>query len=68
MNKIADSCLVGLGFFRKYIELKHRRKALPSPEYYSHAGSVAFSSLGFDEIGENFNGWADFISKEMTND
>lgn len=68
MNEIADSCLIGLSFFRKYIELKHRRKALPSPEYYSQAGAVAFSRLGFEDIGENFIGWTDFISKEMTND
>lgn len=68
MNKVADSCLVGLAFFRKYLEAKHKHKALPSPEYYSKAGAVAFSRLGFDDIGENFIGWTDFISKEMTND
>lgn len=68
MNDIADSCLVGLSFFRKYIEAKHKRKALPSPEYYTKAGSVAFSRLGFEDIGDDFSGWIGFIEKEMTND
>lgn len=68
MNDVADCCLVGLSFFKKYIETKHQRKALPSPEYYSKAGSVAFQRLGFDDVGKNFDGWINFIQKEMTND
>lgn len=68
MSDIADSCLVGLAFFRKHIEEKHKRRALPSPDYYSKAGAVAFQRLGFDEIGDNFLGWVDFVKKEMTND
>jgi hypothetical protein len=68
MNEVADSCLVGLSFFKKYIALKHQFKAAPSPDYYSQAGSIAFKRLGFNEIGENFVGWINFISKEMTND
>ncbi len=68
LNEIADSCLVGLSFFRKFLEEKHKRKALPSPDYYREAGSAAFRRLGFDEIGAEFNGWVSFIEKEMTND
>lgn len=68
LNEIADSCLVGLSFFRKYMEAKHKRKALPSPDYYREAGSTAFHRLGFDEIGAEFDGWVSFIEKEMTND
>lgn len=65
MNDIADSCLVGLSFFRKYIEEKHKRKALPSPDYYGKAGAVAFSRLGFEDIGDNFSGWTNFLEKEF---
>ena len=68
MNDVADSCLVGLSFFRDYIETKHKRKALPSPDYYTKAGAVAFQRLGFEDVGKNFVGWTDFIKKEMTND
>ena len=66
MNEIADCCLVGISFFRKYIEIKHQRKALPSPDYYVKAGAMAFLRLGFENIGSDFNGWTSFISKEMT--
>jgi hypothetical protein len=66
VNEIADSCLVGLSFFREYMEAKHRRRALPSTDYYREAGSAAFHKLGFDEISEEFNGWVSFIEKEMT--
>lgn len=68
INDVADSCLVGLSFFRKNIELKHQVKASPSVDYYTQAGVIAFKRLGFDEIGKDFIGWTDFISKEMTND
>ena|ERR1035437_3588562 len=67
-NEIADCCLVGISFFRKYLETKHKQKALPSPDYYSKAGAMAFSHLGFEDIGSDFNGWTSFITKEMTND
>jgi hypothetical protein len=63
MNDVADCCLVGLSFFRKYIETKHQRKALPSPEYYSKAGSVAFQRLGFEDVGKNFDWLDQFYSK-----
>ena len=65
MNAIADSCLVGLSFFRKRFEELHRRHAAPDIFYYRKTGSVAFQRLGFDEIGDNFNGWVNFIEKEM---
>lgn len=68
MNEIADSCLVGLSFFRKHLETKHQRKALPSPDYYKKAGSTAFYRLGFDDIGAEFDSWVVFIQKEMTFD
>jgi hypothetical protein len=68
MNDIADSCLVGLSFFRGYIETKHKRQALPSPDYYTKAGAVAFQRLGFEDVGKNFVGWSNFIKKEMTID
>jgi len=67
-EQIADSCLVGLAFFRKYLELKYQRKALPAPSYWSQVGSVAFSRLGYNRIGEEFDSWVVFINKEMTND
>ena len=65
-NEIADSCLVGLSFFRKCLEEKYKRKASPSPDYYRKAGSVAFHHLGYDDIGTEFNKWVFFIEKEMT--
>ncbi len=65
-NEIADSCLVGLSFFRKYLEAKHKRKAFPSPDYYRKVGSLAFQRLGYETIGEEFNSWIVFIEKEMT--
>ena len=68
MNEVADSCLVGLSFFRKYLEIKHKYNALPSPEYYKNVGAVAFSRLGYDNIGREFNSWVIFINREMTND
>ena len=68
MNEVADSCLVGLSFFRKYIEVKHKRKASPSPDYYTKAGAVAFNRLGWEDIGDDFNGWISFIEKEMTSE
>jgi hypothetical protein len=68
MNEVADSCLIGLSFFRKHLEQKYQRKSLPSPDYWSKVGSVAFYRLGYDKIGEEFNLWVNFINKEMTND
>ena len=68
INEIADSCLVGLSFFSKYLETKHKYKALPSPEYYKKAGSVAFHRLGYDNIGDEFDSWVVFIRNEMTYD
>jgi len=68
MSEVADSCLVGLSFFRKHLEYKHQYKALPSPSYWSRVGSVAFDRLGYETIGEEFDSWVVFINKEMTND
>jgi hypothetical protein len=64
-NEIADSCLVGLSFFRKYLETKHKFKALPSPDYYRKAGTVAFHRLGYDDIADEFDSWVVFIQSEM---
>jgi hypothetical protein len=68
INEIADCCLVGVSFFRKNLESKYQHKASPSPDYYSNAGAMAFSRLGFEDISSDFKGWTSFISKEMTND
>ena len=68
MNDVADCCLVGLSFFRNYIETKHKRKASPSADYYTKSGAVAFQRIGFEEIGKDFTGWINFVRKEMTND
>jgi hypothetical protein len=66
MNEVADDCLVGLSFFQERVERMHRRKAAPSVDYYMKVGSLAFQRLGFDHIGEDFEGWVKFIQKEMT--
>lgn len=65
MNEVANSCLVGLSFFRKYLETKHKFKALPSPDYYKKAGSTAFHRLGYENIGDEFDDWVVFIQNEM---
>lgn len=65
-NDVADDCLVGISFFQKRLEMMHKRKAAPSVDYYMKAGSLAFQRLGFDGIGEDFEGWVKFIQKEMT--
>ncbi|SRR6266404_1268047 len=65
VNDLADTCLVGLSFFRRHIEEWHRRKAAPSPLYYERAGALAFQKIGYDGIGENFHGWVEFIEKEL---
>jgi|ERR1035437_5459744 hypothetical protein len=66
LNRISDECLVGIGFFRKYLEGKNKRKASPSVEYYSKVGAVAFDRLGFETIAKDFSGWTDFIEKELS--
>ena len=65
MNDIADECLIGVGFFRKYLEERHKRKASPSVEYYSQAGAVAFDRLGFETIAKGFSNWTSFIENEF---
>jgi len=65
LNSIADESLVGISFFRKYIEEMNKRRASPSVEYYSKAGSLAFHRLGYDNIGKDFLGWTSFIEKEI---
>jgi len=65
LNRIADESLIGISFFRKHIEEMNKRHAAPSVEYYSEAGALAFQRLGYDDIGEDFTGWTDFIEKEM---
>lgn len=64
-NDLADTCLVGLSFFRKHIIEWHRRKAAPSMEYYERAGALAFRRIGFDDIGQDFRGWVQFIEREF---
>jgi hypothetical protein len=66
MNEIADCCLVGVSFFGKYLEVKHKRKAAPSVEYYSQAGAIAFDKLGFETIAKDFSGWVNFLEREFT--
>jgi len=68
MDVVADSCLIGLSFFKKYIERKCKYNGLPSPEYWSKVGSVAFCRVGYENIGEEFDSWVGFINKEMVND
>jgi len=65
MNEVADSCLVGIGFFREHIEVKHRRKAAPSVDYYTKMGALAYHRLGYDDLGEHFQEWTAFIEKEF---
>jgi len=64
-EEIADTCIVGVGFFREKMERLHRRHAAPSVDYYSQAGALAFIKTGYDEIGNDFRGWTDFIESEM---
>lgn len=65
MNEVADSCLVGISFFRERMEWLNQRKAAPSVSYYKKMGAVAFHHLGYDAIGDDFNGWISFIEKEL---
>lgn len=62
---IADTCLVGIGFFRERMERMHKRKAAPSVDYYTEAGRLAFIRTGYESIGEDFCGWTSFIEKEF---
>lgn len=65
LNRTADESLIGIGFFRRYMEENYRRKASPSVEYYSKAGALAFHRLGYDDIGNDFDGWTSFIENEF---
>jgi hypothetical protein len=65
MSDVADTCLVGIGFFRDYMERRHRLKAAPSVDYYSKMGALAYHRLGFEDLGDHFNKWTDFIEKEF---
>ena len=66
MNDVADDCLVGISFFRSWMERMHVRRSAPSVEYYKKAGELAFYRLGFESISEDFEGWIDFIEKELS--
>ena len=66
LNDVADTCLVGLSFFRKKMEEMSKRHAAPAPDYYRKTGSLAFQRIGFEDIGEDFDGWVNFIEKELT--
>jgi len=65
MNYVADTCMVGISFFKEYMETQHKRKAAPSVDYYSKMGSLAYHRLGYDNIGDHFEGWTNFINKEF---
>lgn len=66
MNDVADTCLVGVGFFRDHMERRHKLKAAPSVDYYSKMGALAYRRIGFEELGDHFNEWAEFIETELT--
>lgn len=66
MNEVADTCLVGIGFFRDHMERRHRMKAAPSVDYYSKMGALAYKRIGFEDLGDHFNEWTEFIEKEFT--
>lgn len=65
MNDVADTCLVNLGFFKQKIDAMHKRKGAPSVSYYMKVGSIAFQRIGFENIGLEFEEWADFIENEL---
>jgi hypothetical protein len=60
MDEVADSCLVGVSIFREYIK---RRSLI---EYYSRVGMLAFDRLGYSNIANEFDGWVEFLRKELT--
>ena len=62
---IADSCLVGLSFFKPRMEWMHHHRSAPSPDYYKEAGALAFKRSGFDDISEEFSGWIEFLNNEL---
>ena len=64
-SEIADSCLVGVGFFKDDLESRYKYHGAPSVEYYSKVGATAFSVLGYESIGKEFNEWAEFIREEF---
>lgn len=61
----ADTCLIGLSFFKENLEKLHQRRAAPSVSYYMQAGALAFKRAGFDSIGEEFSQWVSFIEDEL---
>ena len=65
INEVADTCLVGVGFFRPHMEIRHKLKAAPSVDYYTKMGSLAYRRLGYDELGEHFEEWTEFIEREF---
>ena len=65
MCDVADSCLIGIGFFREHMEKRHRLKAAPSVNYYSQMGSLAYQRSGYEELGEHFNEWTEFIEEQF---
>jgi len=64
--EIADTCLVGIGFFRDNMERMHQKRAAPSVDYYAEAGALAFTRSGYENIGNDFRGWTNFIERELT--
>jgi hypothetical protein len=66
VDDIADTLIVGLSFFRKHMEEMFNRHAAPSLSYYQKAGSLAFQRIGYENISEDFDGWINFIEKELS--
>ena len=64
--QIADTCLIGLGFFRNKMEQLHRLRAAPSLKYYWEAGRLAFIRTGYTSISKDFSQWIDFIENEFS--
>ena len=62
---IADTCLIGIGFFRKRMERMYKRNAAPSIDYYTEAGRLAFIGTGYESVGKDFCEWTSFIEKEF---
>lgn len=65
-NDIADSCLVGVGFFKQRMEILHQKHGAPSIKYYIKAGSLAFCRLGYEQLGKEFEEWTSYIEREFT--
>jgi len=66
MSDVADSCIVGLSIFKERFEYTYKVHASPSPDYYKQLGALAFDKIGYSGIAYNFDGWVQFLEKELT--